>query len=188
MLHPRAVVCKVWSCEGKMLCAITVNKGCVTLKPHNKEPAAKTQCSQTYIWKNFTVQFRKAGYFISLTYHKSTHRNLLESFDSCNFKGLQFNHIQWVFSSPCLSVAGGSENRESNVGDPGSISGLGRSPGKGNGNPLQYSRLENPIDRGAWRATVQGAAKSWTRLSNFTSLHFTYRCWFIKKQLFWNTT
>ena len=42
----------------------------------------------------------------------------------------------------------------------------GRSPGEGNGNPLQYSCLENPMDRGVWRAAVHGVAKSWTRLSN----------------------
>ena len=47
-----------------------------------------------------------------------------------------------------------------NAGDPGSIPGLGRSPGEGNGNPLQYSCLENPMDRGAWRATVHGVAES----------------------------
>ena len=52
--------------------------------------------------------------------------------------------------------------------DPGSILGSGRSPGEGNGNPLQYSCLENPMDRGAWLATVHGVAKSWTRLSDFT--------------------
>ena len=46
-----------------------------------------------------------------------------------------------------------------NVGDLGSIPGLGRSPGEGNGNPLQYSCLENPMNRGAWRATVHGVAK-----------------------------
>ena len=65
---------------------------------------------------------------------------------------------------------GGSEDKASacNAGDPGSIPGLGRSPGEGNGNPLQYSCLENPMDRGAWRATVHGVAKSRTRLSNFT--------------------
>ena len=57
----------------------------------------------------------------------------------------------------------------SNVGDPGSIPGSGRSPGEGNGNPLQYSCLENPMDRGAWQATVHGVAKSRTRLSDFTS-------------------
>ena len=55
----------------------------------------------------------------------------------------------------------------------GSVPGSGRSPGEGNGNPLQYSCLENSMDRGAWRATVYGVSKSWTRLSDFTSLHFT---------------
>ena len=48
--------------------------------------------------------------------------------------------------------------------DPGSIPGLGRSPGGGNGNPLQDFSLENPMDRGAWRAMVYRVAKSWPRL------------------------
>ena len=48
--------------------------------------------------------------------------------------------------------------------DAGSIPGSGKSPGEGNGNPLQYSCLGNPMDRGAWRATVHGVAKSWTQL------------------------
>ena len=51
---------------------------------------------------------------------------------------------------------------------PGAIPGLGRSPEEGNGNPLQYSCLENPMDVGALSATVHGAAKSQTRLSDFT--------------------
>ena len=65
---------------------------------------------------------------------------------------------------------GGSDGKVSayNAGDPGSIPGSGRSPGEGNGNPLQYSCLENPMDRGAWLATVHGVAKSQTRLSDFT--------------------
>ena len=46
----------------------------------------------------------------------------------------------------------------------GSIPGLGRSPGEGHGNPLQYSFLENPMDRGPWRATVHEVTESWTRL------------------------
>ena len=59
--------------------------------------------------------------------------------------------------------------------DPSSIPGLGRSPGEGNGNPLQYSCLENPMDGGAWWATVHGVAKSRTRLSDFTfPFTFTY--------------
>ena len=53
----------------------------------------------------------------------------------------------------------------------GSIPGSGRSSGEGNGNPLQYSCLENPMDGRAWQATVRGVAKSRTRLSDFTSLY-----------------
>ena len=49
-----------------------------------------------------------------------------------------------------------------NAGDPGLIPGLGRSPGEGNGNPLQYSCLENSMDGGAWWATVHGVSKSQT--------------------------
>ena len=66
-------------------------------------------------------------------------------------------------------VPAGSEGKASacNVGDLGLIPGLGRSSGEGNGNPLQYSCLENPMDRGAWWATIHGVAKSRTRLSNF---------------------
>ena len=55
----------------------------------------------------------------------------------------------------------GSDGKESacNTGDPGLIPGLARSPGEGHGYPLQYSCLENPIDRGAWQATVHGVAR-----------------------------
>ena len=60
----------------------------------------------------------------------------------------------------------------SNAGDQGLIPGLGRYPGEGNGNPLQYSCLENPMDGEAWWATVHGVAKSRTQLSDFISLHF----------------
>ena len=64
---------------------------------------------------------------------------------------------------------GGSDGKASacNAGDPGSIPGTGRSPGEGNGNPLQYFWLENPMDGESWWSTVHGVAKSWTRLKNF---------------------
>ena len=67
-----------------------------------------------------------------------------------------------------MSFPGSSDGKESacNVGDLGLISGLGRSPGEGNGYPLHYSCLENPMDRGAWWATGHGVAKSQTRLSD----------------------
>jgi len=60
--------------------------------------------------------------------------------------------------------SGGSKGKESacNAGDLGSIPGPGRSPAEGNGNPLQYSCLEKPRDRGDWQTTVHGIAKSWT--------------------------
>ena len=67
-----------------------------------------------------------------------------------------------------LGFPGGSDGKESasNAGDPGLIPGSGRSPGEGNGNPFQYSCLENSLDRGAWRATVHGVTKSETQLSD----------------------
>ena len=60
-----------------------------------------------------------------------------------------------------MDFPGGSDSKASayNAGDPVSIPGWGRSPGKGNGNPLQYSCLENPMDRGAWWATVHRVAR-----------------------------
>ena len=65
---------------------------------------------------------------------------------------------------------GGSDGKASvyTAGDLGSIPGSGRSPGEGNGNLLQYYCLENPMDRGAWQATVHGVAKSWAQLCDFT--------------------
>ena len=74
-----------------------------------------------------------------------------------------------------MDFAGGSDGKVSayNLGDPVSIPGLGRLPGEGNGCPLQYSCLENPMDGGTWWATVHGVTKSQTRLSGFT-FTFTY--------------
>ena len=67
-----------------------------------------------------------------------------------------------------LAKDGGSgvENLPADAGDEGSIPGLGKSLGVGNGNLFQYSCLGNPMDRGAWRATAHGVAKSQARLSN----------------------
>ena len=67
-----------------------------------------------------------------------------------------------------LDLPGSSIGQESacSAGDPGWIPGSGRSPGEGNGNPLQYSCLENPMDRGGWPAAVHGVAKSPIQLSD----------------------
>ena len=74
----------------------------------------------------------------------------------------------WVSMSCYMGFPGGSKGKESacSAGDPGSILGLGRSPGEGNGNPLQYPCLENLMDRGTWWAAVHGVTKSWARLSD----------------------
>ena len=63
-----------------------------------------------------------------------------------------------------------------NAGDPGSIPGFRRYPGEGNGNPLQYSCLENPMDRGAWQVTVHGTANSQGQLGDYatTEVSFSY--------------
>ena len=76
-----------------------------------------------------------------------------------------------VLGFPCGSV--GKES-SCNAGDLGSIPGLGRSPGEGNGCPLQYSCLENPMDRGAGWATVRGMAESGTTARLIPSFFFTY--------------
>ena len=85
---------------------------------------------------------------------------------SC-FKTPNWEILDWQ------ALPGGSEVKASawKVEDLGSIPGSGRSPGEGNGNPLQYSCLENPMERGSLWATVHGVVKSWTRPTDFT---FTY--------------
>ena len=65
-------------------------------------------------------------------------------------------------------LPGGLDGKEStcNAGDPSLILRSGRFPGEGNGYPVQYSCLENSMDREAWQATIYGIAKSWTKLSD----------------------
>ena len=83
---------------------------------------------------------------------------------SNEYLGLIYFRIDWLDGGSGVKVSA------CNAGDLGSIPGSGRSPGEGNGNPLQYSCLENPMDGGAWSASVHGVTKSQTRLSDFTSL------------------
>ena len=91
-------------------------------------------------------------------------------------KGKQIHILRLLKGFP-----GSSDSKEStgNAGDLNSIPGSGRCPGEGNGSPLQYSCLENPMDRGAWRATVYRVTKSRTRLrQRHTHLHKAMRCFF----------
>ena len=80
------------------------------------------------------------------------------------------NIIEDYLESFGCQFPGGVGIKESayNAGDPGSIPGLGRSPGEGNGNTFQYSHLKNPMDGRAWQAVVHGVTKKWTGLSGFT--------------------
>ena len=71
----------------------------------------------------------------------------------------QGTELTWLLGLP-------SKESACNAGDLRSIPGSGRSPGEGNGNPLQYSGLESSTDRGAWQVTVHGVAESWTQLND----------------------
>ena len=84
--------------------------------------------------------------------------------------------------APSLVLPCGSEGKvfAYNERDPGSIPGLGRSPGEGNGNPLQYSCLENPMDSGARWSAVHGVTMSWALLSDFT---FTFHFLALEKEM-----
>ena len=74
--------------------------------------------------------------------------------------------MNMLYTLNLASLVAQMEEHSCNAGDLGSIPGLGRSPGEGNSNPLQYSCLENSTDRGTWWATVCGMAKRWARLSD----------------------
>ena len=86
-------------------------------------------------------------------------------------------HFLQDFSDTLLGFPGGSDGNKSacNEGDPSLFPGSGRSPGGGDGNPLQYSCLENPMDRGAWCTAVHGITKSWTQLTKHTCM-LSYEC------------
>ena len=88
---------------------------------------------------------------------------LLLWFSCCYWSSFIITHFRGTQGFP-----GGSYGKDSaySAGDQGLIPGLGRSPGGGNGNPLHYSCLANPMDRGVWWATVCGVVKSWTQLSD----------------------
>ena len=96
----------------------------------------------------------------SLVRKKQTNAKIHNQHNMKKFK--LFSHSFGLLGSPVV------KNLPANVGHVGLIPGSGRSPGEENGNPLQYSCLENPVDRGAWRATVHGSAKSQTQLSHCT--------------------
>ena len=113
---------------------------------------------------------------------KSTHGCFIPMYDKIHYKKkknllrLQYNQEDF----PC-----GSDGEESacNAGDPSSVPGSGRASGKRNHNPLRYSCLENPMDRGAWRVTVHRVTKSLTQLSDWhfslSTIKTRYPAWYL---------
>ena len=85
-----------------------------------------------------------------------------------------FARAHYFLGFPSGSAGKNPPAKAGDARDMGLIPGLGRSTGEGNGNPLQYSCLENPMDRGTWWAIVHGVAKSWTRLSDSTHTLFSH--------------
>ena len=112
--------------------------------------------------QGLSIEFSRQEYWNGLPFSSS--RDLPDLEIEPMSPALQANFLPSENIHILIAVSGGSEDKASacNEGDLGSIPGLGRSPGEGNGNPLQYSCLENPMDRGAWRATVHRVEKSWT--------------------------
>ena len=95
---------------------------------------------------------------------KGKHQNAREETSS--------DQLIWLLLSiSCFPGGTVVKNLPLNAGEAVSIPGVGRSPGVGNVNPLQYSCLENSINRGIWWATVHGVAKSWTQLGERLSRH-----------------
>ena len=88
------------------------------------------------------------------TTEANEHKQYMCTYNSMNFSGKETDSC---FNQHTLYV-----EYACNSGEPGSIPGSGRSPGEGNGNPLQYFCLENPMDGGAWWAITHGVAKRWT--------------------------
>ena len=106
-------------------------------------------------------------FFFRIKYHLLIMTILLPTFQVHAYFFVWLHGSELVdHCSMIMGFPGGSDDIESQ-GDLGSNPGLGRSPREGNGNPLQYSCLENPRDRGAWRATVHGVAESQTWLSGW---------------------
>ena len=96
-------------------------------------------------------------------------RTFIQKIKNTSFKWYNIpDRLYWYLEDLLEGFPGSEDGKEStcNGGDLGLTPGLGRSPGEGNGNPVQYSYLENPMDREAWWAIVHGVAKSQTQLIN----------------------
>ena len=130
--------------------------------PCSRAQAEQLPCTSLVAPRHVGSSWTRDGTCVSWTgrrvlYHQATREALCFLLQ---IRYQQFLNTLWLV----LGFPGGSEVKASacNVGDPGLIPGSGRSPGEENGSPLQYSCLQNPMDRGVWRAIVHGATKSQT--------------------------
>ena len=162
---------RVFTCVCLVSCSLTILCPFSWLPPKSGYRSVPTQ--EFFVLYYSQNQNRPTSHFI-----------LFSNLHLCHFKNIvKWNHLVCnILKLPFKIFPGGSDGEESTciVGGPGSISGSGRSPGGLKGYPLQSSCLENPMDRGAWWATIHGVTKSHTRLSDYHfHLHF-----FILKQTF----
>ena len=153
------------SCNTNKLSKTSQSNPCVTgllpigpIETHTHKHRCLSQLSRPQSWRVVATEVcllkvLEAGtYSMKVWAHSVSTEVSSWSADRCHPTGLPWWHRR---KEPACSA-----------GDPGSIPEWGRSQGEGNGSPLQYSCLGNPMDRGAWRAIVHGVAKSWTQLSN----------------------
>ena len=130
-------------------------------------------------WATFTFKIHKAGILqqglevlvLWSGYCLLSVKCVFSSSCACDQTTFLYYFSFLVHCSVCLGLPWWPSGKESacNAGDLGLIPWLGRFPGGGHGNPFQHSCLENPMDRGAWQATVHGIAQSWTWLKQFSS-------------------
>ena len=150
-------------------------------------------------WEHFLSKLTKYIYFTTVKFITKKKRFLLsrEKMGAfyCKKQHLMYFHIlclnfHFYQIDPQISLTcgfpGGSDGKDSacNTGNPGSIPRLRRSSGEGNGNPLWYSCLENPVDGGAWQSRAREVSKSWTRLSDFTDVQYVCERGFCKESVF----
>ena len=130
-------------------------------KEGKKKERKEVVISKSHL-KSYTYSLSQ--YFSTYRNYNSVESNQNSNENQCTLKKTKGDR---VVNIPLDGLSGKeSACNAGDTGDVGSIPGLGRSPREGNGNPLQYSCLENPMDRGAWRTKVHGVAKSQTKLSD----------------------
>ena len=108
------------------------------------------------------------SYYSIIDHIRYTLYYILVAYLFYNWKLVLFDLFTHFLASQVVLVVKNLPANEGDIRDMGSSPGSGRSPGEGSGNPVQCSCLENPMDRGAWWATVHGVANSWTRLKQFS--------------------